>query len=178
VTAGGLLFLVVMMMRRDWTDRFVLRPLGSLLPSRLRGRLDMQVHAFLDGFLFLKDPASFAVIFIGSVLVWFLYILMTYVAFFAFDLGALGMRAAVVVLTISSIGVAIPTPGGTGSYHAFTSQTLIRLFGVDQSRALGYATLTHAVGFIGVTVVGLYYFARGRFAYSIVVGGDRKEEEA
>jgi glycosyltransferase 2 family protein len=165
VTAGGLLFLVAMMVRRDWTDRFLLRPLGWVLPSGVRLRTEGQVHAFLDGFLFLKEPASFAVIALSGVLVWFLYILMTYVALFAFGLGTLGPRAAVVVLTISSIGIAIPTPGSTGSYHAFTSQTLIRLFGVDPSVALGFATVTHAVGFIGVTLVGLFYFVRDRLAH-------------
>jgi hypothetical protein len=164
VTAGGLLFLVAMMVRRDWTDRFLLRPLGWVLPARARLRTEELVHAFLDGFLFLKEPASFAVIALAGVLVWFLYILMTYVALFAFGLGTLGPRAAVVVLTISSIGIAIPTPGSTGSYHAFTSQTLIRLFAVDPSVALGFATVTHAVGFIGVTLVGLFYFIRDRFA--------------
>ena len=166
VTAAGLVFLVAMMVRRDWTDRFLLRPLGLVLPEWARLRTEEQVHAFLDGFLFLKEPAGFAVIALSGVLVWFLYFLMTYVALFAFGLETLGPRAAVVVLTISSIGVAIPTPGSTGSYHAFTSQTLIRLFAVDPSVALGFATVTHAVGFIGVTLVGLYYFIRDRFTYA------------
>ena len=162
VTGAGLVFLVALMLRRDWTDRFLLRPLGWMLPRGARLRVDAQVHAFLDGFLFLKEPSSFAVIAVSGVLVWVLYILMTYVALFAFGLGGLGMRAAVVLLTISSIGVAIPTPGSTGSYHAFTSQTLVRLYAVDPSVALGFATVTHAVGFIGVTLIGLYYFIRDR----------------
>ena len=177
VTSAGLVFLVVMMVRRDWTDRFLLRPLGWVLPSKGRVRIEAQVHAFLDGFLFFKDPASLAVIAFAGALVWALYILMTYVALFAFDLGALGPRAAVVLLTISSIGVAIPTPGSTGSYHAFTSQTLIRLFAVDPSVALGFATVTHAVGFIGVTLVGLYYFIRDRFAYASLTSAMAVREE-
>ena len=176
VTAAGMVFLVAMMVRRDWTDRFLLRPLTWVLPEGARLRTEEQVHAFLDGFLFLKEPASFAVIALSGVLVWFLYILMTYVALFAFGLGMLGPRAAVVVLTISSIGVAIPTPGSTGSYHAFASQTLIRLFAVDPSVALGFATVTHAVGFIGVTLVGLYYFIRDRFAHpQRITAGEKKE---
>ena len=77
-----------MMVRRDWTDRFLLRPLTWVLPEGARLRTEEQVHAFLDGFLFLKEPASFAVIALSGVLVWFLYILMTYVALFAFGLKA------------------------------------------------------------------------------------------
>jgi uncharacterized membrane protein YbhN (UPF0104 family) len=81
-----------------------------------------------------------------------------YFAFFAFGLEPLGMAGALVVEAISSIGVALPTPGGTGTYHAFTSQALMRLYGVDATVSLSYATVTHAVGFIGVTIIGLYYF--------------------
>jgi len=175
-TSAGLAFLVALMVRRDWTDRFLLRPLRWVLPAGVRTRMEEQVHAFLDGFLFLKDPSAFAVIACAGVLVWFLYILMTYVAFFAFGLEALGPRAAVVLLTISSIGVAIPTPGSTGSYHAFTAQTLIRLYAVDPSVALGFATVTHAVGFVGVTLVGVFYFIRDRASYGSAAGAPRAGE--
>lgn len=173
ITAGttvGLAVLVALMVRRDWTNRFLLKPLRLFLPRHISERLDGIFHAFLDGFLFLKIPANFAAIAASSVVVWFLYILMIYVAFFAFDLGSLGFRGAVVVQTISSIGVAIPTPGSTGSYHAFTSQSLIRLFKVDPAVALGYATVTHAVSFIGVSLVGLYYYVRDQITVAEAVG--------
>ena len=157
VTGGGLAILVVFMVRRDWTD-VVMRGMGRWLPTPFEMRLQRTVHEFLDGFLFMKNPAHFVVIILTSMVVWFLYILMVYVAFFAFGLGSLGLGAAVVVQTVSSIGVAMPTPGGTGSYHVFTSQALMKLFGVDPVVALSYATVTHAAGYIGVTIIGLYYF--------------------
>jgi hypothetical protein len=34
----------------------------------------------------------------------------------------------------------------------------MKLFGVDPVVALSYATVTHAAGYIGVTIIGLYYF--------------------
>ena len=177
VTAGFLAGLTVLMMRRDWADRFLLAPAGRLLPRRMRPRAEAQAHAFLDGFLFMKNPATLAVIAISGGLVWFLYIVMTYVALFAFGLGGLGMRAAVVLLTISSIGIAIPTPGSTGSYHAFTSQALIRLFAVDPSVALSFATVTHAVGFVGVTLVGAWYLVRDRMAAPAAPKATPRREE-
>jgi hypothetical protein len=54
----------------------------------------------------------------------------------------------------------IPTPGATGPYHYFTIQTLTKLYGVDDEVARSYATVTHAVGFIGVTIVGIYFFMK------------------
>lgn len=173
-TAAGLAAFIVLMARRDWTDR-VLDRTGRLLPARVSRRVERFVHAFLDGFLFLKHPTNFAVILATSVAVWLLYILMMYVAFFAFGRGDLGFRAAVVVQTISSIGVAVPTPGGTGSYHAFTSQALSKLFAVDPSVALSYATLTHAAGYIGVTIVGLYFFLHDHIRAAEAFGRTRED---
>jgi uncharacterized protein (TIRG00374 family) len=127
----------------------------------LAAKVNKIAHSFLDGFLFVKRPESFAAILVLSVLVWFLYIVMTYLAFFSFGLeNQLGFGAAIVVLAISSIGVAIPTPGATGGYHWFAAQTLTGLFHVSYEVALSYATVTHAVGFVGITVVGLYFFLR------------------
>lgn len=159
ITFALLAFFVGLAMRRDWADS-VVRRFEKILPARIGERLEGIVHSFLDGFMFLRRPGRFASIAVLSVLIWGLYILMMYAAFFAFDLQHLGLTGALVVQAISSIGVALPTPGGTGTYHAFTSQTLGRLYGIDATVALSYATVTHAVGFIGVTLVGLWYFLR------------------
>ena len=173
-TALVLGFLIMLMLRRDWTDR-ALDIFRKVLPARIEVKLDGWVHAFLDGFLFLKHPGRFLIIFMLSVSIWGLYILMTYAAFFAFGLqDQVGLSGAMVVLAISSIGTALPTPGGTGSYHAFTSQSLTRLFAVDATTALSFATVTHAVGFIGVTMIGLYFFLRDQIRVGEAVSeGDK-----
>jgi uncharacterized membrane protein YbhN (UPF0104 family) len=173
VTAAVLVMLVVLMIRRDWTDR-LLRILTRLLPSRGAQRVERLLHSFLDGFLFLKHPKKFLVIGLLSALIWALYGAMTYAAFFAFkQTEVLDLRTAFVVLTIASIGVAIPTPGGTGSYHAFVSQTLLRLFAVDGAVALGYATVTHAAMFVSTGLVGLYFVVRDHLRVSEVVAGEK-----
>ena len=170
---GFLALFIVLTMRRDMAD-WVVRRLERILPKRVAERLDGWVHAFLDGFLFLSRPGRFVIITVLIILIWALYVLMMYLAFFAFDFhGALGLGAALVVQAISSIGVALPTPGGTGTYHAFTSQTLSRLYFVDPTLALSFATITHAVGFVGVTIVGLYYFLRDHIQVGEAVGGGR-----
>ncbi len=173
LSAGGMLAgMIVLMLRRNWTDG-ILRFFGRFLPPRITERLDGIVHSFLDGFLFLKRPGRFIALLILTVLIWGLYAVMMYAAFFAFNLQGLEFSGAVVVLAISSIGVAMPTPGGTGTYHVLTSQTLSRLFAVDPTIALSYATVTHAVGFIGVTVIGLYYFLHDNIRVSEAVDAGR-----
>jgi glycosyltransferase 2 family protein len=155
--------LVVFMIRRDWTDR-ALEAAARVLPAAIARRVNNFVHRFLDGLLFLQEPRALAIVLVTSLGVWFLYIVMVYVSLFAFGLQGIGFFGAVVVQTISSIGVAMPTPGGTGSYHAFTAQSLTRLFGVDGVTALSFATVTHAAGYVAVGVIGLWYFARDHFS--------------
>jgi glycosyltransferase 2 family protein len=176
ITIGFLAFFVGLAIRRDWTDRLI-RGLEKMLPARFGQKLDGIMHSFLDGFMFLSRPGRFLIITVLSVLIWFLYVVMTYAAFFAFDLGHLGLAGGLVVLAISSIGIALPTPGGTGTYHAFTSQSLGRLYGIDPTVALSYATVTHAVGFIGVTIIGLYYFLRDHIRVGEAVRGDKQGDK-
>lgn len=167
--------LAAMMLRRDWTDA-LLRAAGRVLPRRLATAIDRLAHSFLDGLLFLKRPGSFLAILLLSMTVWGLYFLMTYAGFHAFGLERdLGPGAALVVLTISSIGVAIPTPGGTGTYHFFASETLIRLYAIGTGPALSFAVATHAVGYVGVTLVGLFYFLRDNIRLSEAVSAGESQ---
>lgn len=167
LTFAGVVVLVALVLRREWADATI-EIVVRILPHRLAETVRRVSHSFLDGFLFLKRPKNFALILVQSFLVWYFYICMVYVAFFAFDLN-LGFGAAIVIQTISSIGVAIPTPGATGSYHMFASQSLSKLFGVSDVVALSYATVTHGFGYIGTMIIGLYFFFRDHIKVSEAV---------
>ena len=57
------------------------------------------------------------------------YLATVYVTLVAFGFTTrygLGVSEALVVLVIATVGVIIPTPGGTGTYHYFCSQALHR----------------------------------------------------
>ena len=173
-TGGVLIVLVALMVRRNWTNA-LLRLVNPLLPRRWASAMKEKVHSFLDGLLFLKSPGQTVAIILLSVLVWLTYALMTYVAYFAFGLeDSLDFRSSLILLAISSIGWAIPTPGGVGSYHALTSQTLQKLFFVNPAVALSYATVTHALNYLGVTFVGSYFLFRDNVAISEALRSDSK----
>lgn len=180
VAFGGLGICAFLMMRRDVVIRILNFFTRHLSPARARF-VEKITHSFLDGFLFLKEPKNYFMIGLLSVLVWVFYIVMMYLPFFAFDLGGrygLGMGSALVVQAISSIGFMLPTPGATGSYHYFVVQTLTKLYGVDMEMARSYATVTHAVGYVGTTLVGIYYFIHDRLHLSDVATANRTEEQA
>jgi len=180
VTLFAISCILILLSRRD----FVFRLFGFLtrwIPKPTAEKIEQIAHKFLDGFLFLKEPKHYAMIILTSILVWLLYIIMMWVAFFSFqemNNSLLDFSAALVLQAMSSIGVAIPTPGATGSYHLITIQSLTRLYGINETVARSYATLTHAVGFLGVVVVGLYYFIRDHLRVSEVLHENIAVEES
>ncbi len=163
VTAGTLLSIGVftfLMLRRDVLMKLLGFFTRHLSPARAR-KVEHISHSFLDGFLFLKEPKHYFIIAVQSVLVWGLYIIMMYLPFNAFGMVeryGLDLRAAFVVQAISSIGYMAPTPGSAGPYHYFTVQCLTKLYGVDAELALSYATVTHGIGYVAMTIFGLYFF--------------------
>ncbi|HUL45224.1 MAG TPA: lysylphosphatidylglycerol synthase transmembrane domain-containing protein [Bacteroidota bacterium] len=173
ITLAILACLVFLMIRRDIVVRFM-NFLSRFLPKKYADIVSRITHSFLDGFLFLKDRRSYAMIVFLSAMVWIFYIIMMYLPFLAFGLTrdhGLDWNAALVIQAISSIGFMMPTPGATGSYHYFVIESMTKLYGVNMEIARSYATVTHAVGFLATMVVGLYFFLKDKLHLSEFSGG-------
>ncbi len=102
---------------------------------------------FKDGLLSARKVDRWWLFILYTALLWSCYILMTYIPFYMFDMQQvfnLGMLDAVTITVISAIGIAIPSPGGIGTYHYFVTQTLLVIFAVPAVTGLAYATVTHA----------------------------------
>lgn len=183
ITAITLLFLglfAYLMFRRDIVEK-ILKFVTQKVSERKAKLIEHIVHSFLDGFLFIKEPKNYLVIAFQSIVIWGLYIVMMYFAFFAFGMTEtynLDWASAMVVQSISSIGIVIPTPGSVGPYHYFTIQTLTKLYGVEEELARSYATVTNAVGFIGITIIGAVYFFKDKLHMSEVMKAERTVNES
>ncbi len=102
---------------------------------------------FKDGVLSARKVDRWWLFITYTALIWFCYTLMTYIPFWMFDMQAefdLDMLDALVITVISAIGIAIPSPGGIGTYHYFVKQSLLVLFAVPAVTGIAYATITHA----------------------------------
>ena len=65
----------------------------------------------------------------------------------------------------AAIGAAIPlSPGYVGTLHAALKQGLV-LNGIDSNQAIAVAAIYHAIGYLTVTVLGLYYYLRLRISF-------------
>ena len=111
-----------------------------------------------------------------SMSIWILYYLMCYAVFLAFPSTAkLGPLAALSIFAIGGIAMAIPMPGGTGTYHYLVPSGFIFLYGagskyitelltsdptftekdiISKSEATAFATIFHGWQTLVIIVVG------------------------
>ena len=60
-------------------------------------------------------------------------------------------------MTILVVGVAMPTPGAIGGFHAAYQIAVQTFFAVPTDRAVGGAIVLHAISFLPVAVVGVLF---------------------
>ncbi|MBX9687412.1 MAG: flippase-like domain-containing protein [Candidatus Obscuribacterales bacterium] len=126
----------------------------KLIPAGIYDKLGVLIVQFDLGTRSLTQPANLAVIAVSSVLIWVLYWANMYLMVFALHLEKLVDPAkSLMVFTISSVGVLVPTPGCVGSYHALTSQALQKIAGVSEAASLAYALISHLLCFIVIVCI-------------------------
>ena len=138
----------------------ILRIIKFILPKKSAEKIETIVISFLTSFRILKSGKRLGIIVFYTALIWFVLIYSTYLPFFAFGFGAklhLTLYDAFLLLIIITMAWIVPSPGATGVYHLFVSQALMTIASVPKDEALAYATLTHLLGYIGITIVGAVF---------------------
>jgi len=110
---------------------------------------------FGQGILSIRRLDNWPLFLFYSLLIWACYITMTYIPFFMFDMTTvfgLTYSDAIVLTMISAVGIAIPTPGGIGSYHVFIKLALFYLYAVPEATGLAFATIAHAATIVIVLI--------------------------
>ncbi len=74
---------------------------------------------------------------------------------------ALAPGAALILMPMLALGIAVPTPGGAGPYHAVMIAGLTKLFGAPADAAASAALVVHAASWLPVLAMGGYFAARG-----------------
>lgn len=134
----------------------VLRP----FPARFAGAVARGVRSFGEGLAVLKaSPGHLAAILVQSVVVWLLLALGVYWNNLAFGL-TLPYHTAFLILAFLTVGVAIPTPGTVGGFHAFYRAALTQAYGVDNDVAAAAGIASHVLGNLPVLLIGLALLGR------------------
>jgi uncharacterized protein (TIRG00374 family) len=114
-----------------------------------------------DGFGSLKGTKNYIATFSLSAIIMILYAFSSYIGFFMVgmqEIRPVSFQMGWILMSISAIGVVIPTPGGTGSYHTLAKSTLVLLFGFSEVVSLAYAFFTHIVSYFLYIILGLIVF--------------------
>lgn len=113
----------------------------KLKNTRLGRKFSDVLTGFADGISSVKKVSSVSIFLFYTVLIWVLYYLMLYLAFFSFGpTSHLGPVAGLVVFVFGSLGFALPTPGGMGSYHYLLGESLA-MYGLTGLEAFSFANI-------------------------------------
>ncbi|MBT8398861.1 MAG: flippase-like domain-containing protein [Rhodothermia bacterium] len=146
-----------------------------------QGRVGALVASFVDGLATLNRTRSKGAILVSTILMWACYVVMTHLPFLILGMTGpfqISLLDSFYLMTLGAIGVAIPAPGGTGSYHYIAIQSLVHLFGVSQSPAATYAVLTHAAQLVLYAILATYFIAAQKSSIREIRDIERQAEEA
>jgi glycosyltransferase 2 family protein len=105
-----------------------------------------------------------------TLVIWFMYFLMTYLCFFAYAPTAnLGVMAALLAFVFGSFGVVVPSPGGMGTYQIAVTAALV-IYGVGKADAFAFSNIL----FFTINLFCNVFF--GLLAYMLLPILNRKSE--
>ncbi|MEX2270910.1 MAG: lysylphosphatidylglycerol synthase transmembrane domain-containing protein [Vicinamibacterales bacterium] len=133
--------------------------LARILPARAATAIIALIQKFARGLAVLRRPGPIVAAFALSLALWTSIGLSTWVTSRAFGI-TFPFPASFLLSMFLVAGVAVPTPGGIGGFHAAYSFAVTRLFGASNEQAVACAIVLHAISFVPVTLVGLVIMAQ------------------
>ena len=108
-----------------------------------------------DGFSSLKKIKNKTPFILHTIFIWAMYILMTYVCFFAInETKDLNLFDGIYITVIGGLGMVVPSQGGIGSYHLAVKLGLVGI-GIGVQSALLFAFAVHTAQTLMAIVFGI-----------------------
>jgi glycosyltransferase 2 family protein len=144
--------------------RWLAEPLGRIL------------HAFSGGLAVLRAPVPhLAKVGLQSLAIWLLIALGFHLNHLAFRID-LPFHATFLLIAFLVVGVAIPTPGMVGGFHAFYLLALSEVYGIDRATAAAAGIAAHALTNLPILVFGLALLGREGLSLGRVAQVTRDEQ--
>jgi len=161
--AGGV---VVVLMAVMWTlathperiERLVASS-DRVLPRRVAHTLARLARTFSEGFAVTRRPRDLALALVWSFPLWVSIAFQAWLVTRAFGI-AIPVAASFLIQGMLVIGVAVPTPGGVGSFHEAYRIAVTTFFHAPNNAAVSAALVLHAVSFFTSVVPGVVVMAR------------------
>jgi uncharacterized protein (TIRG00374 family) len=130
-----------------------------MLPDRLARALARFVESFAQGLAVMRQPRRLLVALALSVPLWMSIAAGIWLTSLAFHI-TFPYTGSFLVTTLLVVGVAVPTPGAIGGFHAAYQIAVQTFFGAANDAAVGGAIVLHAISFLPVTALGIAFMAR------------------
>jgi len=158
ILAGLLLFMIGLYFASGQV-RHLHEILGRILPKRFREPWMHFFDAFVQTLEVTKDVKAFMYIILCTAGVWLCLTAQFYVGAIAAH-RPLPFDSGLFLGGATTIGVAIPTPGGVGGFHKIAQWVLTTFYGFDIDSSVAVAIIFHLIGALPVIIIGLLLFAR------------------
>lgn len=136
-------------------------------------KLNNKIELFSAGLRVFDGASQIIRMTVYSILTWVIWIGFLYFALLAFDLQ-LSLSGLLLMTALLHLGILIPSsPGYVGTYQ-FICVTGLGLLEVSRSTALGFSLVFHALWYVPLTVLGVYYLWQERIGLSGLVSSSTK----
>ena len=149
-------FLILLLIKKATGIRLAKKIINIFSP-RFANKVGELLENFLSGLVIVNHKRNIFWAFIFSIIVWLSEASTYYIIGLSFGID-LPVYVALLTVVIVNIGILIPSaPGYVGAFEFFTISAL-SIFAIEKSIALSYAIVLHAVLFIPITIIGVYFF--------------------
>jgi glycosyltransferase 2 family protein len=151
-----------------------------VLPSRIAHGLSRLARTFSQGFAAAREARALAFALVWSFPVWLGIAGQAWLVARAFGID-MPFAGTFLLQSLLVIGVAMPTPGGIGGYHAMFRLGVTTFFGAPDDAAVGAAIVAHALSFVPVAVLGVVFMLQDGLSLTglqRLAGLARQEERA
>lgn len=149
-----------------------------VLPRRLGVRLARLARTFSGGFAVARQPRSLVAAMIWSIPLWLALAGEVWAITTAFGIE-MSFVGSFLLQALLVIGVAVPTPGAVGSYHEAYRIGVTTFFGARNDAAVAAAIVVHAVAFIPVAVMGIFFMTQDGLSVGTLqaLAGDARQKK-
>ena len=163
----AIIFLILLVKFQNSFSSLLVRFAGRINKNS-SDKLKEIFDTLIEGLSSIKKTGNVLAILFWSVVMMLLYAFHAQVGFYIVGMqstGKVNFELAWIVMTISSFGSIIPTPGAIGTYHIISIFVLTKLFYFDYESSAAFAIITHFISyaiFVLSTVAIVYFVNRSR----------------
>jgi hypothetical protein len=137
----------------------IVHSITRVLHGRLAVKLSEFASTFSGGLAVARKPRELVLAVLWSFPLWIVMSTEAWVVTKAFGIE-MPFAGTFLLQALLVIGVAVPTPGGVGSYHEAYRIGVTTFFGAPNDRAVAAAIVVHAISFIPVVLLGMLFMAQ------------------